>query len=278
MALTLRAGLVAAALAGTTILAAPAAAAPLATGSVSSTYFAPSGYDPAADTAQWGCRWGCGYGHGWGRRGWRRDRVDAGDVLIGAAIIGGVIAIANSQRRRERDRDVVVIDRDPRYRDRDDRRYERRDDRRTGSAGLDNAVDMCLDRIERDVRVDTVDNVARTASGWQVTGSIFNGTRFDCRIGNNGQIDAIDYDGSFGASSASADDGQWDDQSYASARAGVGGTVRPDLAVQETTARGSLAVPPAPARAASAAALPAYPGGPVPGEDIPETLEEATGG
>jgi hypothetical protein len=73
-----------------------------------------------------------------------------------------------------------------------------------------------------------------------------------------------------------AADGQWDDQSYANARAGVGGTVRPDLAVQETTARGGASA--APARAASATALPAYPGGPIPGEDIPETLEEATGG
>jgi hypothetical protein len=274
MALTLRAGLIAAALAGTTILAAPASAATVATETATSTYFAPSRYDPAADTAEWGCRRYCG----WGRRGYRRNRIDGGDVLIGAAIIGGALAIASSQRRRERDRDVVVVDRDQRFRDRDDRRFERRDDRRTGSAGLDNAVDMCLTRIERDVRVDTVDNVARTASGWQVTGSIFNGARFDCRIGNSGQIDAIDYDGTFGVSSVGAADGQWDDQSYAAARAGVGGTVRPDLAVQETSSSGGFTPAPAPARAASAAALPAYPGGPIPDEDIPETLEEATGG
>jgi hypothetical protein len=163
---------------------------------------------------------------------------------------------------------VVVIDRDPQFRDRRDDR--RADVRRTGSAGLDNAVDMCVERIERDVRIDTVDNVERTASGWQVSGSIFNGARFDCRIGNDGRIDAIDYDGTFGVSSVGAADGQWDDQSYANARAGVGGTVRPDLAVQETTARGGLAVAPTPARAASASALPAYPGGPIPGEDIPK--------
>jgi hypothetical protein len=273
MALTLRAAAIAAALTTTTILAAPAAAAPLVPQSAPSSYVAPSDHDSAADTAQWGCRRYCGWG---GRRGWRRNRIDGGDVLIGAAIIGGAIAIANSTRRRERDRDVVVIDRDPQFRDRRDDR--RADVRRTGSAGLDNAVDMCVERIERDVRIDTVDNVERTASGWQVSGSIFNGARFDCRIGNDGRIDAIDYDGTFGVSSVGAADGQWDDQSYANARAGVGGTVRPDLAVQETTARGGLAVAPTPARAASASALPAYPGGPIPGEDIPETLEEATGG
>lgn len=284
MALTLRAAVVAAALAGTTILAAPASAAPLARASTlaaTSATFAPSRFDPAADSAQWGCRWGCGWGRrGW-HGGWRRNRVDAGDVLIGAAIIGGILAVTNSQRRREREREVVVIDRDPRYRDRDDRRVERRDDRRAGSAGLDNAVDMCLDRIERDVRVDTVDNVRRDAGGWDVTGSIFNGAQFRCRIGNDGQIASIDYDGTIGAGDwrepqASVDvpaAGQWDAEAYATARAGIGGTVRPDMAVQETEVRGGLAAAPS-----SAAAQPAYPGGPIPGEVIPETLEEATGG
>ena len=301
MALTLRVAAVAAALAGTTILAAPAAAAPLAAEAATSTYFAPSRSDPAAETAQWGCRWNCG----WGRRGWRRNRVDAGDVLIGAAIIGGALAIADSQRRREREREVVVIESDPRYRDRDedrDRRPEPRDDRRTGSSGLDSAVDMCLDRIERDVRVDTIDNARRTASGWEVTGSIFNGAQFNCRIGNDGRIDTISYDGTFGAGDwrepqAAAEQpaaGQWDAQSYAAARAGLGGTVRPDLAVQEAGADEAVDAADAAARAMSAAAsraagtaastdtaaapLPAYPGGPIPGEVIPETMEEASGG
>ncbi len=284
MALMIRAGVLAGALFGITILAgAPAAAAPLvadpALGAPSSA-FATGPFSQAADSAEWGCRRYCGWG---GRRGWRRDRIDAGDVLIGAAVIGGVIAIANSQRRREREREVVVIDRDPRYRDRDAER-DRPDDRRTGSAGLDSAVDMCLARIERDVRVDTVDTVERTASGWQVTGSIFNGAQFRCRIGNSGQIDTIDYDGTFGAGDwrdpqASADRpaaGQWDEQSYAAARAGLGGTVRPDMAVQEAEMRGDVAV--VPARAATTGAMPAYPGGPIPGEVIPETLEEVTGG
>lgn len=291
MALMIRAGVLAGALFGTTILAGvPAAAAPLAVApalGAPSSAFATGPFTTAADSAEWGCRRYCGWGRrGWGgRRGWRRNRVDAGDVLIGAAVIGGVIAIANSQRRRERE--VVVIDRDPRYRDRDPER-DRRDDRRTGSAGLDNAVDMCLARIERDVRVDTVDNVERTASGWQVTGSIFNGAQFRCRIGNGGQIDTIDYDGTFGAGDwrdpqASADrpaEGQWDEQSYAAARAGLGGTVRPDMAVQEAEMRGGVAV--APTRGAittaTTGAMPAYPGGPIPGEVIPETLEEVTGG
>jgi hypothetical protein len=143
---------------------------------------------------------------------------------------------------------------------------------------------MCLTRIERDVRVDTVDNVQRTGAGWQVTGSLFNGAGFNCRIGNNGQIDAIDYDGTFGAGdwrdggsaqAPQAAPGQWDEQSYASARAALGGTVRPDIAVSEADMRAPVTAMP---RSAAATAMPAYPGGPIPGEVIPETIDEDVGG
>jgi hypothetical protein len=286
MALMFRAGLLAGALAGTTIFVAPASAATVASSMNAGAPFAAfdaSRYDPDSITTEWRCRWNCGWGRGWGRhRGWRRDRVDAGDVLIGAAIIGGIVAIANANNRRERDRDVVVIERDRDFRDPDrDIRY--RDDRRaeprgTGSSGLDNAVNMCLDRIERDVRVDTVDNVERTASGWQVSGTLFNGASFRCRIGNNGQIDDVDYGEGFAASTVPRGDGQWNEQSYADARARVGGTVRPDLAVSEASVQGSQVVPAASRAAAGPAAVPAYPGGPIPGEVIPETLEDANGG
>ncbi|MBU7579058.1 MAG: hypothetical protein KAF27_01100 [Porphyrobacter sp.] len=217
-------------------------------------------------------------------------------MLIGAAIIGGAIAIANSNNRRQRERDVVIVERDRDIRDNDwnrDTRY--RDDRRaaprgTGASGLDNAVNMCLDRIERDVRVDTVDNVERTASGWQVTGLLFNGAGFRCRIGNNGQIDTVDYDGGSGArewrgsqsmAAPAAAPGQLTDESYAALRAGLGGGVRPDLAVSEASlnASGTPVARPRTAQASPAAtAMPAYPGGPIPGEVIPETLEEASGG
>lgn len=293
MALTFRALAVASALAGTTLFAVPAAAAPvssgIAPGAVSAT-FDDSRYDPAGDIADWRrCRWNCGWGGGWGRhRGWRRNRIDAGDVLIGAAIIGGIAAIANSNNRRERDRDVVIVERDVRDPDvrYDDRRYDDRriDDRRdatprgTGASGLDNAVSQCLDRIERDVRVDTVENVERTGAGWRVSGVLFNGSSFQCRIGNGGQIDGIDYGDGFrdiGYSAAPADvaprgEGQWDDQRYSSVRASLGGTARPDMAVQEA----SMTSAPAPVRtAAASSAMPAYPGGPIPGEVIPETVD-----
>lgn len=288
MALTFRALALAGAFAGTTLIAAPAAAAPMSSGLAlgsASAAFDHSRFDPAGETADWrGCRWNCGWG---GRRGWRRNRIDAGDVLIGAAVIGGLAAIISSNNRRERQRDVVIVDRDLRDRDVRDYRDPRRDDRRAaprgasasgGASGLDNAVNQCRDRIERDVRIDTVDNVERTGAGWQVSGVLFNGAPFQCRIGNNGQIDRIDYSGAVAgngfSSSATPDDysqspGQWDDQRYATARASVGGSLQPDFAVQEEAPQQR-----AQGRSSSATdRMPAYPGGPIPGEDIPDTID-----
>lgn len=282
MALRLRALAFAGALGCTTILAAPASAAslPAAGLGAASAAFDHSRYDPAAQTAEWRCRgWGCGYG----RRGFRRYRrgPSAGDVLIGAAIIGGIAAIVSSNNRRERDRDVVIVERDLRDRDDNARYDERRDDRRTdargtGSAGLDSAVDQCLARIERDVRVETVDGVERNGAGWQVRGTLFNGAPFECRIGNDGKIDGVDYSASFSGapstpylgraerlpSGASAptesvpylgkEQAQWSDERYAAARA--------RLARAE------------PGAAQADQPVPAYPGGPIPGEVIPEDL------
>jgi hypothetical protein len=113
-------------------------------------------------------------------------------------------------------------------------------------------VDQCLARIERDVRVDTVENVERTGAGWQVSGTLFNGTPFQCRIGNNGQIDDVDYSG-FSGAALGGQQTQWSDQRYADARLRIG--------------------QPAPVAATQDQPLPAYPGGPIPGEAIPETVD-----
>ncbi|TAD79334.1 MAG: hypothetical protein EAY70_06385 [Sphingomonadales bacterium] len=298
MALMFRAAALAGALVGTTLIAAPGAAAPLPDGpalGAATVVFDDNRYDPAGATAAWGCRWNCGWGGGWGgRRGWRRNRIDAGDVLIGAAVIGGLAAILSSNNRRQRNRDVVVVERDADFRDREqdrNRNWDRRDDRRaaprgTGASGLDNAVNMCLDRIERDVRVDTVDNVERTAAGWRVNGVLFNGSSFDCRIGNNGQIDGIDFGGSLSAVGLGGSDqarplradDQWSDQRYADARAAIGGTVRPDMAVSETVVQVARGAEAGTASMAPSTVIPTYPGGPVPGEVIPETIDGDIGG
>lgn len=283
MALRFRMLALGSALSAAVVAATPVAAQPAVSLPGIATQFSgfdQSRYDPAADTADWRrCRgWGCGYRRG----GWRRNRVGAGDVLIGAAIIGGIAAIASANNRREREREVVIVDRTPDFRDRD-RRDDRRVERRgTGSAGLDNAVDQCLAAIERDVRVDSVDGVERTARGWQVTGALFNGSSFACRIGNNGRIEDIDYGDGFaalgggsGAGPANTyaagvagdrNDGQWDDQRYADARLAMGGFAQPQ-------ARGPDPLLPPTTPFGAGERLPAYPGGPIPGEIIPETID-----
>lgn len=155
----------------------------------------------------------------WRYRGWRhRHGIDAGDVLAGVLIIGGIAAIANAASNSER------RERDDRYRDYRDERPDYRDRRGMRSSnsgrGIDSAVDMCLAEIERDVRVETVDSVDRSGEGWRVTGTIFNGDRFTCRIGEDGRIEDVDFGGGL-ASAAPLEDRQHSDDRYRAAWAEV---------------------------------------------------------
>ncbi len=167
-------------------------------------------------------------------RRWRdRDRIDGGDILAGVLILGGIAAIASAASddndRRER------VPEDYRYREDDYRASE-------SGQGIDRAVDMCLAEIERNTRVEEVGNVARTADGWIVSGRLYNGDSFDCRIDRNGRIADVSYAGEQ-AYSTQADDGQWSNEEYAEARRR---TERPDYDAGD--------------------AQPSYPGGPVEGD------------
>ena len=174
-----------------------------------------------------GYRWDRGrYRHG------HRHRTSVGDVLTGVLILGGIAAVASAASRNNRARDD--------YRYRDYRPY-RGDSRYDDSRGIDNAVRMCVDAIERDVRVESVDGVDRTGAGWRVNGALFDGRGFTCRIGPDGRIDDVDYGQRSGGYDTSAADGQWDDYQYRAAWARTEGT--------------------------PLAAQPAYPGGPLPGEE-----------
>ncbi|MFU7529602.1 hypothetical protein [Qipengyuania sp. ASV99] len=224
-----------------------------------------SSYDEQADTAEWrGRRW-------YGRRGWRRDRIDGGDVLAGVLVLGGIAAIASAaSNNRRRERDVVVVERQRNTVRYDDRRYDdrRANPRASNGSGIDSAVSQCLTEIERDVRVDSVDGARRLAQGWVVSGTLFNGAGFTCQIGNDGRISDIDYGGGFQgsadgtgvyssdytsdytsdyASDYASADGQLSDVRYADARAAMGANV---YRVPDETGE----------------PLPAYPGGPLPGE------------
>ncbi|MXO56667.1 hypothetical protein [Pontixanthobacter gangjinensis] len=192
-------------------------------------------------------------------RRYRRDRVDAGDVIAGVLILGGIAAVANAASRNNRN--------DRRYRDQaPNYRQPASNSRAGGGQGIDRAVDMCMREIERDVRVDSVDNVVRNGEGWTVAGTLYNGEGFSCQIDNEGRIGNVSY-GQRAASyqsgayqSVPVEDRQYDNATYAEAWNHVDGDDAPaDFAGVEPSGP-----------------QPAYPGGPVDGE--PEYEEDSLGG
>jgi len=222
----------AAALAVTSMTAMPASAADLPR--VTSAHA--GAYDSQAENA---------YNHRW--RGYRRDHVRTGDVIAGVLVLGTLAAIAGSSSRRERERE-----RDVRYRE--PVRNDRRDDRSWSTGGIDNAVNMCVNQVERGSdRVDSVDNASRNAGGWQVSGSLDDGTYFSCRIDNEGRIRSIDLGDDFAANAAQVGQPgpQLSDEAYARARASLR-TSAPTDAVDYNI---------------DVDLRPAYPGGPLPGEE-----------
>ena len=173
-------------------------------------------------------------------RRWRRDRVDAGDVIGGLLVIGTIAAVASAASKASRNSRNRDYDYDHNYRGRN-----------YGSSwqegrGLDRAVDMCAREVERNARIDSVDSVNRTGSGWEVSGRLRTGDSFRCAIGNDGRIDAVDF-GRGAAYRGVADDNQWSDDRYAAARAAHDRAGEP---------------------------VPPYPGGPIDGDVAPEPAED----
>lgn len=156
--------------------------------------------------------------HHW-RRYRGRDRVGVGDVIAGVLILGTIAAVASAAgKRRDRGYDY---DRPARYPDDEDRD---RPDYGSDGRGLDRAVDMCVDEIERGSdRVGEVDGANRTGEGWTVSGALEGGAGFTCRIDNMGRIRAIDIGGSRGAFEP-AENRQYGDDVYARARMSQGDT------------------------------------------------------
>jgi len=191
-----------------------------------------------------------GAGSDYHRR-YRRDHVDAGDVIAGVLILGTIAAIASSASKNSRDRDNRDRDRD--YRD-SDYRDRRNDSRYNDSRGIDRAVSMCVNEIERDVRVDSVDGVRRDGSGWEVNGSLYNGERFSCEIGSDGRIRDINFGGRSMAYADPVEDNQYSDDRYVQARARLD----------------------ADASASASASPPAYPGSPLPDEEIDGDLAKGS--
>ena len=189
-------------------------------------------------------------GAGWGWGGGYRDRhhrrgSSVGDILTGVLILGTIAAVANAANRARERRSYP--ERYP-HPDRFPQPDRRGDYRPNGPQGLEGAADMCLREVERDARAREVSRVERNAGGWLVTGSMADGAAFSCSIGGDGRIESIDVGGR--ARTLGGNDRQHDDERYRSARAATGG--------QSQTGP-----------------QPAYPGGPLPGEDAEAETPES---
>ncbi len=226
-------------LAALAMTATPVAAAPLPAGMQS---------QPVPGAVGW--RESAGVQHQYRRWHHRRDRdVDGGDIVAGVLIIGAIAAIASAVSKNN--------DRYERYPATDRLPPEPYRDRYRSGDGLGNAADMCVDEIARERRVENVDQVRRLASGWIVTGTTFEGQEFTCTIDQTGWIDAIEYggearsdgyaDGYDFARDGAAVNRQYDDDRYAAERARLTRAGATDDALDEPQ--------------------PAYPGGPLPGDE-----------
>ena len=180
------------------------------------------------------------YGGGWGGRYRHRRGSGAGDVLAGVLILGTIAAVASAASKSAQQRRGYP-DRTP-YPDR------RGDYRPQGPQGLEGAADLCMREVERNARAREVTRVERSASGWLVTGAMADGAAFSCSIGADGRIDRVDVGGR--AQGYDGADRQYDDERYRSARGDVDATIDSGADVQLDTGP-----------------QPAYPGGPLPGEE-----------
>ncbi len=104
-----------------------------------------------------------------------KDGIDAGDIIAGAVILGGIAAVASSVGK-DRDRDYSYGDRYD-YRDRDYRYGDRYKYRRGNPR---KAVKRCIRAVERDARragyrfanVTQIRDVDRKSYGYKVRGRL----------------------------------------------------------------------------------------------------------
>ena len=90
-------------------------------------------------------------------------------------------------------------ERDDRYND--DARWAAPDDRQAETypagkraLGLDRVAQTCVSVVERERdRVSAVEGLARDASGWSVSGSLYDGSGFSCRIGTDGLLQDVHF-------------------------------------------------------------------------------------
>ena len=138
----------------------------------------------------WGGDWGSDWGH-------HRSRVDAGDILTGILIIGGIAAIASAVGKNQRNR----RDDDRRYpgdypRERANGYGNDNDQQWQQNGGVDNAVNRCTSEVSRgSERGAAVESINRDGEGWRVQGRTGAGTEFTCSVDGNGRIRNVQVDG-----------------------------------------------------------------------------------
>ena len=147
-------------------------------------------------------RWG-----GWGGR-HHHDGIDAGDVIAGVLILGGIAAIASAasnsnKQKQQREREYRYPDDNGTY----GGGYERPQDAGYGndtrpqwnqeaSGGINAAVGRCMDEVQRgDTRVESVDSVNRDGQGYRVQGQVDGGSSFSCLVDADGRIRSVSIDG-----------------------------------------------------------------------------------
>ncbi|PXW78448.1 hypothetical protein C7451_102119 [Blastomonas natatoria] len=169
---------------------APAMAAPVPRGTFDTAPAAVLGWNPGDESAsQWR--------GGWRDRRWRgRNRgVDAGDILAGVLILGGIAAVASAATSNAR-------------RNGDDRSFN--DDVRSAS---DQCGAAAVAQSGLGSRIERIDNVVRDGQGWRVEGLV--GSRrngvdsFTCGI-SFGRIDYVRFNranGAWGANDGAFDNG-----------------------------------------------------------------------
>ena len=117
------------------------------------------------------------------RDGWRggrhHDRIDAGDVIAGALVIGGIAAIASAASNGSRDRDYRgYYDGGRGYGDGYDRGYVERYGYYNNGYGSRVAVDQCIRAAERQARrfgwarITDVTSIERVYGGYEIRGRL----------------------------------------------------------------------------------------------------------
>lgn len=137
-----------------------------------------------------------GWGGWGGHRHHHRGGIDAGDVIAGVLILGGIAAVASAASKSDKQRRERLPEPPP-----PDARYDGREgdqrwnDSRGYQGGLNGAVDRCVGEVERgDTRVDTVDSAVRDGDGWRVEGQT-DGGDFSCSIDRDGRVRNLRVDG-----------------------------------------------------------------------------------